>query len=77
MKKENSIKKNCFNVALQLMFKYNNPTGEQVYHHLCTQDHCPEGKCGYMFGFKEGRQCVHNGTVKKIINRIKSLRDGD
>jgi hypothetical protein len=70
----NTLKRNCFNIALKLMFKYDDPSDEQVYHHMCMGGNCPEDKCTYMFGFKEGRECGHVDTVKKIIKNLISFR---
>ena len=76
-KRESSIKRNCFDAALKLLFKYDKPTDEQIYHHMCLRNNCPEKQCGYLFGFKEGRSCGHVSTVKEIIKNLISFRDDD
>jgi hypothetical protein len=77
VRRSNSLKRNCFDIALKLMFKYDTPTDEQIYHHMCTSNNCPEEHCTYMFGFKEGRDCGHVGSVKKIIKNLISFRDDE
>jgi hypothetical protein len=74
---EPNLKRNCFNNALQLLFKYDSPSDEQVYHHLYTQDHCPTEHCSYLFGFKEGRSCEHVAKVKEIISKLLAFRSED
>jgi hypothetical protein len=74
---EAEIKRGCWDSALKLMFKYGEPTPEQTYHFLCTQDHCPTEHCTYMFGFKEGRMCDHVFRVKRIISNILSIKGNE
>lgn len=72
-KQEATIKRNYFNSALQLLFKFDSPTDDQIYHHLCTQNHCPTKQCTYMFGFKQGRLCDHVFTVKRIVKNLRVM----
>lgn len=74
---DQAIKRNCFNAALKLMFKYDKPTDEQIYRHMCLRNNCPEEHCTYLFGFKEGLGCGHVATVKNIIKNLISFRDED
>lgn len=76
-KKESSIKRNCFDNALKLLFKFESPTDNQIYRHLCAQGNCPTGQCTYLFGFKEGKNCDHVNTVKRIISKLLVFRNGD
>ena len=73
-KQERTVARRRFDYALQLLFKYDRPTDEQVYHHLCTQNHCPSEQCTYLFGFKGGRDCDHVIATKRIIKTLLEFR---
>jgi hypothetical protein len=74
---EQTIKRNCFNTALKLLFKYDTPTDDQIFRHMCLGNNCPVEHCDYMFGFKEGRSCGYVSRVQKIIKNLISFRDDD
>jgi hypothetical protein len=74
---EQTIKRNNFNNALKLMYKYDKPTEDQIYRHMCLSNNCPTEHCSYLFGFKEGKSCGHVLTVKRIINNLIQMRDDD
>jgi hypothetical protein len=63
--------------ALRLLFKFERPTKDDVYHYLCRQDHCPnpDGKCNFLLGSGGGQECQHVITVKAIVDNLNAILD--
>jgi hypothetical protein len=59
--------------ALKIMIKYEEPSLDQVYHQVCLRDNCPVGRCDFLLGFKEGKQCNHVLKVKRLVDNLVDI----
>ena len=61
--------------ALKLLFKFDRPSKNDVYHHLCRQDHCPnvDNRCDFLFGSLGGINCQHVINVKSMVDKLVTI----
>jgi hypothetical protein len=76
-KSKDTLRRNYKDRALKLLFKFERPTSDDVWHDLCRHDNCPtiDGKCDYAPGPLKGRSCMHVITVKSIVENVRSILD--
>jgi len=74
-KQLDTIRRNYKDRALKLLFKFDNPTRDDVWHDLCRQDNCPtaSGKCDYVDGPLHGMSCKHVITVKSLTDNLNAI----
>lgn len=67
---EEDVHDNYKRQSLKLLVKFDNPTIDQVWNHLCLRYNCPVEHCNFLLGFKQGKQCDHVLKVKQITSDI-------
>lgn len=75
-KQLDTTRRNYKDRALKLLFKFDRPTRDNIWHELCRHpDNCPtpSGLCDFPGGPTKGMSCRHVIIVKSLTDNINSI----